>query len=256
MRGRAEHAIELAGDWTSARMLLRLMSALEIPWVATERGLVNQKTGEVCVLEMRRRDTRLAARFRSGECPVRPSLDAEALTGVDEHSSIVIVRADSAAEPLAGGLAVLRAGSALVDLGAWAVRVLGTGITHGAKRWQELAEEANSEDEAVLRRTLYLAFVHPIVQEGPRWRTRGMGLLEQPDVSVPTEVPEAVAFDVMEALNVSVLAGEQPPAGASVRASRRGRAFRIASGPDPRPTGDPCHNPRGTWILEPAPLGR
>ena len=245
------YGIELPGDWTSATMLLRLMSALEIPWVATERGLVNQETGETCRIEMRRRDARLPSRFRSGECPVRPSLDTEAREGVDEHTSVVTVRAEEGAGP-EGGLVVLRAGAAFVDAGAWAVRVLGTGITHGARRWAELAQQASSDDPEMVQRILYLAFVHPIVKEGPRWRTRGMALFEQRDVSVSADVPEAVAFDVMEALNISVLAGTKPPVGAIVRATRRGRPFLIDAGPDPRPEGDPCHNIEGTWILEPS----
>lgn len=245
--------LELVGDWTSARLLVRLLMVIDSPWELSAEGLTHRDTGETCALAMRPREEGLAEAFRAGECPVRPSLSDEVLEGIEGHRSVLTL---SAAPELRGWDAahtVLRCGSALVDSGALAIRCLQSGLAHAGDRLGAIARMADDarDDRAMLGESLYLAYVMPFVRdEGPP-RTRGMALLEAPDAVVVGSVAEPNALDAMESLCLSTLAGRAPGSGEVVRASPHSPAFRIERTPDRSDPGAADHNPFGLWRLEP-----
>lgn len=248
----ARAAVEVVGDWTSARLLIRLMQAIDSPWELTEAGLVHEDTGEVCLLEMRRADPALPAAFRAGESPVFPSLTDEVLAGIDGHRSVLRV---VAAEPLVGedaSAAVVRCGSGLIDAGGIALRCVQSGVAHSAAHWQLLASQLDLAADAADRRSaLYQALVRPLVRTASGWETVGMGLLDLPDVCAPPDLSETAALDAMEAVVARMLAGGQPVEGGTVRPSPTAPRLRVARAPDPRPASDPRHNPVGRWALTP-----
>jgi hypothetical protein len=247
--------LELVGDWTSARLLIRLLQAIDSPWQLSAAGLTHVDTGETCTVSMRAHDPRLTDTFARGECPVRPSLNAEALAGIESHRAVVTVRAIDELTGWDAARAVVRCANGLIDGGAIALRCVESGLAHSGDHWQTLermAEAAEHEGNRVLLgETLYMALVMPMAPYGDRLRTRGMALLEAPDAMIPATVPEANALDALEATCLRVLAGQAPATGDPIRASPSSPAFTAEQGPDPSGA-----NPFGIWALSPQPGSR
>ncbi|MBX2796381.1 MAG: hypothetical protein KTR31_01890 [Myxococcales bacterium] len=249
-------SIELVGDWTHPRLLLRLMMVVDSPWQLDGSCFVHRDTQEACVVEMRGHDPELAERFAEGECPVRPSLSPERLQAIAEHKSVLTVSPAPGLSGRAAARAVLRCGAGLVDAGALAVRCVQSGLAHSGERFQALdrvAEGAEDEDDtSMVCEALYLAMVMPLARRRDALCTLGMALLEAPDAVVAEEVMEARALDAMESVCLRTLAGRAPEDGAVVRASPSCPAFRLERCPDSRPKRDPDRNPFGVWRLTPA----
>ena len=228
--------LELVGDWTSARLLVRLLQVIGSPWQLSAAGLTHAETGETCELEMRGPDPRLIEAFAAGDCPVRPSLLPETLEGVATHRAVVTVRPAQELKGWDAARAVLRCGAGLIDGGALAVRCVHSGLAHAGERWQTLDRMATAAeregDRRLLAEALYLALVMPMVREGDLLRTRGMALLEAPDVVVPATVPEANALDALEMVCLRSLSGQAPGPGDTIRASPTSPPFSVERVPD------------------------
>jgi hypothetical protein len=245
---RPRPTLELVGDWTSPRLLIRLMAAIDSPWDLTERGLRSRQTGEVIRLEMRGPDLRLPPRFRTGDSPIAPSLTEELLDGVDGHRSVLRIQSASALEPDKELLAVARCGAALANAGAIALWCPQSGVAHAADRWLELVKALESgEDED--REAQYSAWVRCLVRTRQRWATAGMGLLGLPEVAVPPELPDATALETLRRTSLALRRGQPPVEGDSVRPSVRFGPARWAHQPDATAATEPSHNPYGVWWL-------
>ncbi len=245
--------LELVGDWTSARLLIRLLQVIESPWELSALGLTHAETGETCLLEMRGPDPRIAERFAAGECPVRPSLLPETHEAIAGHRAVVTVRPAPDLEGWDAARAVLRCGSGIVDAGALAVRCRDSGLAHSGEHWQtldRLATAAELEgDRARLAEALYLALVMPMAHAGDVRRTRGMALLEAADAVVSdNNVREANALDALEMVCLRTLSGQPPDPGQVLRASPSSPKFVVERGTDLDEG-----NPYGLWRLAPAP---
>lgn len=252
-----EPAIQLVGDWTSARILIRLLQVIDSPWQLSRTGLTHAETGETCQVTMRRHDDELIERFADGECPLRPSLDAPTLAAIGTHRAVLRVEPVRSLEGIAAARALLRCGDGLINAGGVAVRCVNSGLAHSADRWQALermAVEAEAEgDQARLGETLYQALVMPLIRTKSGVRTLGMALLERPDaVMVGADVSEEVAVDVLEDVCLRTLAGQAPSPGDTVRSGPGRPAFRLERGPDPTDPVEHDHNPFGLWRLSPA----
>ncbi|HHO49675.1 MAG TPA: hypothetical protein ENK18_02105 [Deltaproteobacteria bacterium] len=245
--------LELVGDWTSARLLVRLLVVIDSPWELSAAGLTHRDTGETCELQMRPRDASMIEVFRAGECPVRPSLSDEVMEGIAGHHSILTVSASPDLRGWEAARTVLRCGSALVDSGALAVRCLQSGLAHAGDRLSTLERMAGAagDDRALLGESLYLAYVMPLVRDGASPRTRGMALLEAPDAVVVGSVAEPNALDAMESLCLRTLAARAPTSGEVVHASPHSPPFRVERMPDRTDPGSRGYNPFGLWRLEP-----
>jgi hypothetical protein len=244
---RPRPTLELVGDWTSPRLLIRLMAAIDSPWDLTERGLRSRETGEVVRLEMRGPDPRLPPRFRTGDSPIAPSLTDEILEGVSGHRSVLRIQSASALEPDKELLAVARCGAGLVNAGAIALWCPQSGAAHAADRWLELAKVLEDPDPE--REAQYTAWVRCLMRTRQRWSTAGMGLLGLPEVSVPPELPDATALEVLRRTSLALRIGQPPVEGESVRPSVRFGPACWTHKPDPTASTEPSHNPFGVWQL-------
>lgn len=202
-------SIELVGDWTHPRLLLRLLMVIDSPWELDGSHFIHRDTGEACVLEMRGHDPELAELFLLGECPVRPSLDPERIEAIGEHRAVLTVRPSNGLRGREAARALLRCGAGLVDVGALGVRCVQSGLAHSGERWQALDRMADGaaleDDDALLAEALYLAMVMPLCRASDVLRTRGMALLGAPDAEMREVVAEARALDAMESVCLSTL---------------------------------------------------
>jgi hypothetical protein len=244
---RPRPTLELVGDWTSPRLLIRLMTVIDSPWDLTERGLRSRETGELVRLEMSGPNPRLSPRFRTGDSPIAPSLTAEILEGVDAHRSVLRIQTVSELEPDKELLAVARCGAGLVNAGAIAVWCPQSGVAHAADRWIELAKALEEDDPD--REAQYTAWVRCLVRTRQRWSTAGMGLLGLPDVSVPPELPDATALEMLRRTSLALRRGKAPVEGESMRPSVRFGEARWTHQPDATPKSEAAHNPFGIWQL-------
>ncbi|MEN0063164.1 MAG: hypothetical protein AAGA48_13495 [Myxococcota bacterium] len=208
-------------------------------------------------MTMRGPDPKVAQAFLDGECPIRPSLDDDLRTAIEEHKSIVTIRP---AEDLVGwdaARAALRCASGIVDGGATAVRCRGSGLAHSADRisaLERMAEGAETEgNRSLLGEALYLALVMPYTTRDRRARTLGMALLEASDVFLAGPLTPSNAMDAMEALCLRVLSGRPPKHQDVVRAGPESPALRVEHIEDATEGAD--HNPFGMWQMTPLPRG-
>src|SRR5262249_13026244 len=156
-------------------------------------------TGDVCTVEMRPAEPKLAARFRAGDHPVSPSIGEALLEDIERHRSVLRVTPSEDAGGEEALVALVRCADGLVNAGALAVWCPSSGAAHSADRWQELAKDlaATGDDPALRREVLYRTLVRPLFRDGDRWRTDGMVLLDGPDVAVPSYVADVVAMDLV-----------------------------------------------------------
>lgn len=280
---RPRPSLELVGDWTGPRLLVRLMLAIRSPWEPTERGLRFQKSGEICKIWMGGPDARLLERFREGDNPIAPSLTPEILQAIEGHRSVLRISADPSLTDDAALAAVARCGGALVNAGALAVWCPQSGAAHSADRWLEIAQLLEDEDETEedldddlededfadfgedledfdeddlsedehpllgLEDPLYTLYVRGLVQRPDRWTTAGMGLLGLPDVAVPPELPDAAALSTLSRISESLRRGQPPTEGETLRASVRLPPGRWTHQVDA--SSGPMFNPFGVWRL-------
>lgn len=215
-------ALELVGDWTSARLLVRLLYAIESPWEPGERGLVCVDTGETCQVTMRGPDPKLSAAFRAGDDPVQPSLTDRVLEAIDGHHSVLRVTPDEQHRGEDALRAVARCAAGLVNAGGIGVWCPSSGAAHDADRFQaQVAELDAAEDPAIVRDVLCRLFVRRLVPDVSSWRTVGMGLLDAPEVACPRDLPDALALEAIDQVVQAILLGRPPPAGREVRLSGR-----------------------------------
>jgi len=231
-------ALHLPGDWSSPRLLIRILYTIGSGWELGEAGLVERSTGRVATVSMGPPDDGLPDRMRAGDDPVYPSLTDERLAAVAAHKAVVEVRCADELEPRAACRLLLSCGAALIDAGAHAVWVASGGLAHGPERWQELAR-AVAGDEAVAPGSeaedlaLYRAFVRPIVRKGPTWRTAGLAQLGESEVVVDGEVAEPYAYDVLDALGQRLVAGPGLQGGEILQPGRTGPRMIVERGADP-----------------------
>ncbi len=232
----------LPGDWTSPRLLVRILYTIGSEWDLTERGLVDRGSGDVCQLRMGPPDEGMAARLEADDDPVYPSLTPERIDGVRSHKSVVAVEPSEGLTGLAACRALLRCGDALIDAGAQAVWV-SSGLAHGAERWQSLAEDLH-DDEGL---ALFRAFVHPLVRAEGHWRTRGMPLLGHREVVVDGTVAEPYAYDVLDALGQRLAGGPGLVGGEMLQPGRTGPRLLVTRADDSLAVDDEGHSPAGVW---------
>jgi len=246
-------ALQLVGDWTSGRLLGRILGAIDSPWEPAPAGLTHRDTHETCIVRLHPPDTTLPEAFAAGDSATLPSLTKETRDAIATHRTVLSVQPAPALVGWDGARAALRCGADMVDAGAIAVLSAGTGRAHSADRWQALermAQTAEQEgDRAMLAEVLYLAFVHPLRAAAGTWRSQGMALLEAPDVQVPSSVPQTAARDAIEGVCLRTLAGRAPVEDSRVRANPGSPTFRVQRGPDPLPPTVAAHNPYGLWRL-------
>lgn len=246
-------SLELVGDWTSPRLLIRLMIATDSPWQLTDRGLQSRETGDLCRLEMRGPDLKLAAKIREGDSPTAPSITEEIALAVETHKSVLrVVPLDSSGDDALVALA--RCGAGLANAGAIALLCPQSGASCGADRWIALVEEIEAEiDTPSKRERLASAFVRPLVRAGDRWRSLGMGLLGCPDVAVPGSLPDAVALDLLSKTCARLTRGDLPSESEPVWTSAKHRAGEGASPGrfvrEDDPPGTETFNPSGLFAL-------
>lgn len=243
-------ALELVGDWTSARLLVRLMYAIDSPWELGDKGFVHSETGEICAVTMRQADPKVAAAIHAGEHPVHPSFTDDVLGAVDAHHAVLRVTPDPSLKGDAALAAAVRCADGLVNAGAIAVWCPASGAAHAADRWQVLAAELDAAtDDALRREVLYRMVVRPLVAAPERWHTDGMGLIGGPDVACSRDIPDAIALELLASVVQSVVLGRPPADGRELRAPGRSDVFVVAREPDGRRKKDPAHNPFGTIVL-------
>lgn len=250
-------SIQIVGDWTSARILIRLLQVIDSPWQLSRAGLTHAETGETCQVVMRGHDAALLELFPAGECPVRPSLDDATLTAIGTHRAVLRVEPIEDLTGWSAARALLRCGDGLINAGGVAVRCVASGLAHSADRWQALEQMAVQADEAHDRQrlgeTLYEALVRQLVPTQGGVRTLGMALLEAPDVILlGADVADEIALDVMEDLCLRTLADQAPASGEVMRSAPGRPGFVAQRGPDPTLPTEHDHNPFGLWRLTPA----
>ena len=238
-------ALELPGDWTSARLLVRILYTIGSEWELTEVGLVHRDRGDACQIRMRGPDPSLQARYRRWEDPAYPSFMEEDYEGLDDHKTVVELTPGEGLVQREAAMALLRCGTALVDGGARAVGVPGSQLAHAADRWQQLARLADTdpggpgEATAVLR-----AFVRLAVREGSSWRTRGLAELGFRDIVVEGGIDETYAFEMQQALAHRLLTGPGLTGDEVLQAGQQGPRVRVRSVEEA--------NAGKVWQLEPA----
>ncbi len=220
--------LALPGDWSSARLLVRILATIDADWSLDESGLVDRETDDRCTLQMGPADAALPARCVAEEDPVYPSFTDEDVAALGEHRAVLRLRADPSLPPQRAALALLRCGGALIDAGAKAVVVAPSGLAHSAERWQQLAALVDETPGLALGR----AFVRLLVRDGERWSTRGLVTLGHREVVVDGDVAEAYAFEVTQALTMRLLDGPGLVGGERLQAGRAGPKLRVDPKPD------------------------
>jgi hypothetical protein len=127
------------------------------------------------------RDDRMGRAFRASACRWDPSLAAEDLAAIDEHTRVLYVLGAPSTARDAPGVArrSLQLGRRLLEAGGLAVKCESSGIAHGRARWLELARAAEGDGawSALLR-----GYVQWPIQDGDDYQTCGLHLLGQPDL--------------------------------------------------------------------------
>jgi len=237
-------ALELPGDWTSARLLVRILYTIGSDWELTEAGLVHQETGDACRIVMRGPDGGLVGRYRSWEDPAYPSFMDEDFEGLSDHKALVELTPGPGMVEREAAQALLRCGAALIDAGARAVALPSCGLAHSSDRWQQLARLADSDPGGPTEATALLrAFVRPAVREGSDWRTVGLAGLGHRDVVVDGEIDETYAFEMQQALAHRLLAGPGLSGDEVLQAGQQGPRVRVLASTD-------ASNTHGIWRLE------
>ena len=240
---RPELALELPGDWTSARLLVRILYTIGSEWDLTEVGLVHRERGDACRIRMRGPDGALQDRYRAWEDPAYPSFLEEDYAGLGDHKAIVELVPKEGAEPKEAALALLQCGAALVDAGARAVALPDAGLAHSADRWQQLARLAETDPGGHAEGTaLMRAFVRLAVRANDAWCTRGLTALGVRDITVDGSIDETYAFEMQQALAHRLVTGGRLTGDEVLQAGR---------GPRVRLRADP-HASASVWHLEPA----
>jgi len=224
-------ALELPGDWTSARLLVRILYTIGSDWELTEVGLVHRERGDACTISMRGADAALQSRYRLWEDPAYPSFMEEDYAGLDDHKAIVQLTPGAGSVQIAAARALLRCGAALVDGGARAVAVPGPQLAHSAERWQQLARLAEQDPSGPGGATALLrAFVRLAERHGDVWRTRGLAQLGSRDIFVDGDIDETYAFEMQQALAHRQLAGPGLEGDEILQAGQQGPRVRVRSG--------------------------
>jgi hypothetical protein len=239
--------LEIVGDWTSPRLLVRLMVATDSPWELTEQGLRSSETGDLCTVTMRGPDPKLPAAFRKGDHPAHPSILDELVPAIEGHHSVLRITPDPALQGDAAALAAVRCADGLVNVGGLAVWCPHSGAAHSGDRFQERMRELDAlQDEVLQREVLGRLLVRPLVDHPQRWHTQGMDLLGGPDAACPRDLSDVVALELLGQAVASVLVGRPPAEGREVRIAGRAEVYRATLD---RST--PPKNPFGTVWLAP-----
>jgi hypothetical protein len=210
----SELALELPGDWSSARLLVRILYTIGSDWELTEVGLVDQERGDACTLRMRGPDGGLVERFRAWEDPAFPSFMDEDYESLGTHKAVVTVRP-------------------------------GEGLVHREDRWQQLARLADQDPGGPGEVTaLVRGFVRPAVRDGAGWRTVGLGPLGLRDVVVDASIGETYAFEMQQALCHRLLTGPDLSGDEVLQMGQRWPQVHIRARSD-------AANPLGVWHLQP-----
>lgn len=239
-------ALELPGDWSSARLLVRILYTIGSDWELTEVGLVHRERGDACKILMRGQDAGLQRRYRRWEDPAYPSFMEEDYEGLDDHKAVLELTPGAGLVKREAALALLRCGAALVDAGARAVALPGSQLAHSADRWQQLARLADTDPGGPAEGTAILrAFVRLAVRGGEAWHTRGLAELGFRDIVVAGGIDETYAFEMQQALAHRLLTGPGLSGDEVLQAGQQGPRVRVRSGQDDTTT-------RTVWHLEPA----
>lgn len=209
------HVLTLPGDWTSPWIMLRLLQVVESPWEATERGFVNEASGERALLAMGAPIEGLAKVFAEGTDPTHLPFEDALIENLEAHHAVVQVSTEEGkGDPLRTLRAVVNAANAVVDAGALAVQVGSSGLAHSADAFQALvvAVDAAGEEDEALRRALFPVVVR--FKLGREAMTLGMHALGRPDAVLLDSGSPDRAVGLLER---AVLAPELPVAEADTR---------------------------------------
>lgn len=232
-----ELVFELAGNWTSGRILVRLLMVVECPWQPLRAGFIHKDTGERAQLAMAPPQPALTEALAAGVDPVLPSIDDELLGRIAHHKSVVLVTAPGGPDPLKAALTAARAANAIVDGGALALRCRTGGLAHGADPFQWLVAQAEQAAEGTGELDLAAALFPIYIRRdlgGPQPQTLGMAALGAPDVVLPHPEPPARAAARLEHHALALLRGAE-----------------IAAEPDERGLPEGLHNPLGVFSPPP-----
>lgn len=230
--------LELPGDWTSPRLLVRILYTIGSDWELTERGLEDPSTGAVCQVAMGPPDADLIARIAAHDDLVFPSLTPDRLESAAGHKAVLTVTPGEGLEGAAACRALLACGAALIDAGAQAVWV-GTGVSHGPERWQEMAAADGSDSIAC-----YRAFVRPLRRTDDGWRSTGLAWFGHLEIVVDGDVAEPYAYDIIDALGQRLVAGPGLEGGEVLQPGRAGPRLQV------RRRADPADASREVWWVE------
>lgn len=220
--------LELPGDWTSPRLLVRILYTIGSAWELTERGLEDPETGDACQIAMGPPDLGLVARLAAHDDLVFPSLTPDRLEAAAGHKAVLTVTPAEGLEGASACRALLACGDALIDAGAQAVWVA-TGVAHGPERWQEMADAVFDDDSIALFR----AFVRTLTRSGDHWRSTGLRWLGHPEIVVDGTVAEPYAYDVIDALGQQLVAGAGLQGGEVLQPGRTGPRLQVTKRADP-----------------------
>ena len=238
----ASLAFDLVGDWTSARLLIRLLLVVKSPWEPLRAGFTHRETGERVALSMAPPSADLARAFAAGSDPTRPTLDEPLIAAITAHRSIVSLATDPTAEPDAASAepsapfarqrTLLRATRAVINAGALAVRCRTSGLAHGADAFCALVDRADAATGADLAEVMLATYVRFALGDD-RPRTHGLHAFGSPDVAVDGAIGPDRAHARLEAAALAAIGGEVPDGAV----------------PDETPRADPIYNPSGIVVL-------
>ena len=171
-------AFDLVGDWTSARLMVRMVMLGDSPWDVLAAGFTHRDTGERVTLAMGPPQPALARAIAAGVDPARPTLDERLLEEVTAHRSVVVVADPTGADPQRRAETLLRAAGQIVNGGALAARCRSSGLAHGADGLHALVQRLDEADPDVLVEAYVRFDTDPASA-----RTWGMHALGLPDLA-------------------------------------------------------------------------
>lgn len=201
------HVITMPGDWNHVGLLLRLMEVVEAPFQFTEAGLMEIETGVTVGFAFAPSPhPELAEQARLYDDPTRPPLTEKLLAALDAHQMVAQIQVPAdARDPKTSLDLALRAANAVVDGGALAVFLQGSGRIHEADAFQSMMRGLEVDR--------HQAFLDIAVRFhlGPASTSVGMAELGLPDLLLPEAVGEDRALGLMERAAHQLLQGETLP---------------------------------------------
>jgi len=230
------------GPWETSGDLLQALARGGPEYIFAGRVFMEMKTQATCELQLAEPDGRMREAF---EIAGQGRIPAATLDAVADHRSIVYLLFDEPGYETARTAA--RFARALLEAGGIAVKVESAGVAHSRERWMEAWASEDPFD-------IYSLYVALVGGEG-RYFSCGMHNFALPDAAVPASIEIAEAARLLNVFNLFQLV-DSPVLndGETFSADADAPRFRLKREPyeegyDP---GEPLHNPRGLWSLQPA----